>query len=112
MPAQNARRLIQKEFNHVFQQPNLLYNQEYQCGQADILLVPGATSAAPTLTNSCNNNSIEEYIDDVMTLPANLAGLPAITVPFQDPTPIGLQLIGQYGYDKFVLRIAEALIKK
>jgi aspartyl-tRNA(Asn)/glutamyl-tRNA(Gln) amidotransferase subunit A len=108
--------LVQKEFNQVFKQPNLLYSsQTLQNGQADILLVPSATSPAPTLENSNNHGGIEEYINDVMTLPANLAGIPAITVPFQGPNstnPIGLQLLGQYGYDQFVLRIAKALIKK
>jgi aspartyl-tRNA(Asn)/glutamyl-tRNA(Gln) amidotransferase subunit A len=53
-----------------------------------------------------------------MTLPANLAGIPAITIPFKNPLdkeeeqvhgPIGLQLLGQYGYDKFILRIAEIM---
>jgi aspartyl-tRNA(Asn)/glutamyl-tRNA(Gln) amidotransferase subunit A len=48
-----------------------------------------------------------------MTLPANLAGIPAVTVPFKDEQyPIGLQLLGQYGYDKFVLRVADIMSKK
>jgi aspartyl-tRNA(Asn)/glutamyl-tRNA(Gln) amidotransferase subunit A len=78
--------------------------------------VPSATSPAPRLDQS--GKGIEEYIDDVMTLPANLAGIPAITLPFKQPQsskkdefPIGLQLLGQYGYDKFVLRIAEIMTK-
>jgi aspartyl-tRNA(Asn)/glutamyl-tRNA(Gln) amidotransferase subunit A len=112
LPAQKARRLLQEEFNQVFKLPNLLYNQVHNDGQVDILLVPSATSPAPTLAQSNNNGSIEEYIDDVMTLPANLAGIPAITVPFNTTNPIGLQLLGQYGYDKFVLRIAQELMKK
>lgn len=45
-----------------------------------------------------------------MTLPANLAGIPSITVP--STNQIGLQLIGQYGYDRLVLRIAEFMTKK
>ncbi|KAI7904342.1 amidase signature domain-containing protein [Cokeromyces recurvatus] len=111
LPAQKIRRLIQKEFNQVFKQPNLLYTDELnQTSAVDMLLVPSATSPAPKLSKY---NSVE-YIDDVMTLPANLAGLPAITVPFETQLkyPIGLQLIGQYGYDQFVLRIAKELVMK
>ncbi|KAI7895174.1 amidase signature domain-containing protein [Mucor mucedo] len=112
LPAQSARRLIQKEFNGVFKQPNLLYNENTQEGErAHILLVPSATSEAPTLNNK--KSGIDEYINDVMTLPANLAGIPAITVPFRNtPNPIGLQLMGQYGYDQFLLRVADIMTSK
>jgi aspartyl-tRNA(Asn)/glutamyl-tRNA(Gln) amidotransferase subunit A len=121
LPAQSARRLIQKEFDNVFKQPNLLYNDKTKQGlneeRVDVLLVPSATSPAPTL-NKLNDSGggIEEYINDVMTLPANLAGIPAITIPQQnsnkDDYPIGLQLLGQYGYDKFILHVAEMMLKK
>ncbi|GAA5806507.1 hypothetical protein HPULCUR_012042 [Helicostylum pulchrum] len=104
LPAQSARRVIQKEFNQVFKQPNLLYSKS-KTGQAHVLLVPSATSRAPQLNQL--NQGVKAYIDDVMTLPANLAGLPAITVP--STHSIGLQLLGQYGYDNFVLRIAEIM---
>lgn len=104
LPAQSARRVIQKEFNQVFKQPNLLYN-ESETGHAHVLLVPSATSQAPQLNQL--NQGVKAYIDDVMTLPANLAGIPAITVP--STHSIGLQLLGQYGYDNFVLRIAEIM---
>lgn len=119
LPAQSARRLIQEEFDQVFKQPNLLYNNSQEEGKeerAHVLLVPSATSAAPTLSQVKNGTGIQEYINDVMTLPANLAGIPAITIPFKknqtSSAPIGLQLLGQYGYDKFILRIAEIMTTK
>lgn len=56
---------------------------------------------------------MNSYVNDVMSVPASLAGLPAICVPFgkssKEGLPIGLQLISQYGYDRFLLRISEAL---
>ncbi|CEP10873.1 hypothetical protein [Parasitella parasitica] len=113
LPAQKARRLIQSEFNRVFSQTNLLDSHEVNHGDADVLLVPSATSAALNLDDSSKENGgVEEYIDDVMTLPANLAGIPAITVPFkqsENELPIGLQLLGQYGHDTFLLHIAEQM---
>lgn len=116
LPAQKARRLIQSEFNQVFLQPNLLDNDTTKHGEADVLLVPSATSAAPDLDRTSSTESgVDEYIDDVMTLPANLAGIPAITVPFKEKGqdyPIGLQLLGQYGHDKFLLHVAEQMTRR
>ncbi|CEG79096.1 hypothetical protein RMATCC62417_13606 [Rhizopus microsporus] len=104
LPAQKARRLIQQDFNHVFCQPNPLMTHE--CGQAHLMLIPSATGDAPTL----KEQGMNEYINDVMTLPANLAGVPAITVPFiKDDHPIGLQLMSQYGYDQFLLSMAQKI---
>lgn len=104
MPAQKARRLIQQDFNHVFCQPNPL--MAHECGQAHLILIPSATGDAPTL----EEQGMNEYINDVMTLPANLAGVPAITVPFiKGNQPIGLQLMSQYGYDQFLLSIAQRI---
>lgn len=114
LPAQKARRLIQNDFNQVFKHPNLLYSQQVTKDQetVDVLLVPSATSPAPLLNDtSKKQDGVNEYLDDVMTLPANLAGIPAITVPFKDSKyPIGLQLLGQYGYDKFVLHVAKKMM--
>ncbi|KAI8375793.1 amidase signature enzyme [Blakeslea trispora] len=105
LPAQSARSLIQKEFNQVFKHRNQLNHIEAK-GQADVLLVPSATSMAPELHKK---GGVQEYIDDVMTLPANLAGIPAVTVPFEKT--IGLQLLGQYGFDQSVLRVAEIMMR-
>lgn len=92
----------------MFNQANSLYSTTQQ-GSAHVLLIPSATSDAPTLNG--RSELITEYINDVMTLPANLAGVPAITVPFgKDKYPIGLQLVSQYGYDRFLLTVADKLI--
>ncbi|CAO3638387.1 unnamed protein product [Mucor hiemalis] len=118
LPAQSARRMIQNDFDSLFKQANLLYNSPHNesidsVEKVDVLLVPSATSDAPTLNSlDKNGGGIEEYINDVMTLPANLAGIPAITVPFgNNGYPIGLQLLGQYGYDKSLLHIADIMMK-
>lgn len=81
-----------------------------------MLLVPSATSPAPRLDKANEASGVDEYIDDVMTLPANLAGIPAITIPSKqykgnDKYPIGLQLMGQYGSDRLVMKIADMMTK-
>ncbi|OAD75797.1 hypothetical protein PHYBLDRAFT_110164 [Phycomyces blakesleeanus NRRL 1555(-)] len=128
LPAQKARRLIQADFDQVFYQHNALYESSVeQEGQEStkvhVILTPSAISSAPRMTDvlerheSSNDvKAVDAYMNDVMTVPASLAGLPAITVPFGksavDGYPIGLQLMAQYGHDGFLLSIANSLAKK
>ena len=52
------------------------------------------------------------YLNDVFTVPANLAGLPAISVPAglsADGLPLGLQIIGRAFDEETVLRVADVL---
>jgi aspartyl-tRNA(Asn)/glutamyl-tRNA(Gln) amidotransferase subunit A len=52
------------------------------------------------------------YLNDVFTVPANLAGVPAISVPVGlsgDELPLGLQIIGRAFDEETVLRVAEVL---
>ena len=53
---------------------------------------------------------IEEYTTDVLTVPASLAGLPAINVPLEfEGRKTGMQLIAQFGQDEMLLQVAEML---
>ncbi|CAO3591234.1 unnamed protein product [Absidia cylindrospora] len=127
LPAQQARRMIVNDFNKVFLPKNkLIRNDTTTLGddvpqQVHVLLTPSSISTAPTLQDSLPTQSkdshgvVDAYVNDVMTVPASLAGLPAITVPFgrsaTNGYPIGLQLIGQYGYDRFLLDISARIEK-
>ncbi|KAI7868464.1 amidase signature domain-containing protein [Spinellus fusiger] len=117
LPAQKARRRIQEDFDRVFCQPNVLQDTPTKTeGQAHILLTPSAISSAPKMSDYdrqskvAGTKAVDAYVNDVMTVPASLSGLPAITVPFGtsavDGYPIGLQLMAQYGYDQLLLSIA------
>ena len=50
------------------------------------------------------------YLADVLTIPANMAGIPGISVPcgFSDGMPVGLQFLGQAFDEETVLRVAHA----
>ncbi len=80
--AQKIRRLIQNDFHQVF-------------SDVDALLTPSTPSAAFALGDE-DKDPVSMFLNDVFTVPANLAGIPAISVPAglsSDGLPLGLQLI-------------------
>jgi aspartyl-tRNA(Asn)/glutamyl-tRNA(Gln) amidotransferase subunit A len=91
-------------------------------GKVDFILCP--TAPTPPLRLECieNQTPVEAYINDVFTVPASMAGLPAISIPWgrnasaeakaQDLEPgmnVGLQIIGQFGRDHQVIGFAKRL---
>ncbi|KRB85727.1 glutamyl-tRNA amidotransferase [Sphingomonas sp. Root710] len=82
--AQKVRALIARDFEEVFK-------------QVDILLTPTAPSAAFALGEK-SADPLEMYLNDVFTVPASLAGVPAMSVPAgldSKGLPLGLQIIGR-----------------
>lgn len=118
--AQKIRRLVQEDFNNVFAlaQPLLKSTMEVNHGGIDVIVSPTALSFPPKLSALEENASINTYSDDILTVPASLAGLPAISVPIPcagDPDgsgrlkTTGLQIIAQYGDDDMVFKAARIL---
>ncbi|OLY82720.1 Glutamyl-tRNA(Gln) amidotransferase subunit A, mitochondrial [Smittium mucronatum] len=90
----------------------------------DLLLMPTTANTAPFISevsstsksaNKASPNSVKVYVNDVMTVPINLAGIPAASIPVgicsNNHLPIGLQIVGQYGDDQLVLSVSQALEK-
>ncbi len=76
----------------------------------DAVICPTAPSTAPKL-GEIETNQMQMYLSDIFTVPANLAGLPALSVPCgkdKNGLPIGLQIIGQRGFDQKVLNLGFA----
>ncbi|KAJ4408614.1 Trimeric GatFAB AmidoTransferase(AdT) complex subunit [Neurospora sp. IMI 360204] len=134
LKAQKMRRLVRRDFNRVFALPNPLLDKpesfelselpetvglEDKWGptEVDFLLCPTAPTTAPRLEEVLSEEEkdpVSAYMNDVFTVPASLAGLPAISVPMrvedQEGTGMaGLQLIGQYWDDARLLAVAEAV---
>lgn len=124
--AQKIRRLVQKDFDRVFAKPNPLLDTAVDQGEGsdkvDVLLCPTAPTLAPSLSKIKDQDPIHAYMNDVLTVPASLAGLPAINVPVaieasekqkdvevEFKESAGIQIIGQYGDDKLVLDVANTL---
>ena len=98
--AQKVRTLIRKDFDHAFK-------------KADILLTPTCPTTA-FLKGDFTNDPLSMYLSDLLTVPANLAGLPAISIPCGFDTkglPIGLQLIGNVLEESKILNAANIFEK-
>ena len=96
--AQRVRRLIRQDFLDAFQ-------------HVDVLLTPATPAPAPAigaLTGAADPTLM--YKRDVYTVPASLAGLPALSIPcgFSDGLPVGLQLIGPHFAEDRLLALGEA----
>lgn len=95
LQAQKARTLLINEFNALFE-------------QYDMLLLPTAPTPAFGLGEN-SDDPLKMYLADIMTVPASLAGLPALSVPTgvsQAGLPIGAQLIGPMQSDATLLALA------
>ena len=93
--AQKVRTLIRYDFDNAFK-------------KVDILLTPTCPTTA-FLKGDFVNDPLSMYLSDLLTVPANLAGLPAISIPCgfdSKGLPIGLQLIGNVLEENKILNAA------
>ncbi|MCX7285971.1 MAG: Asp-tRNA(Asn)/Glu-tRNA(Gln) amidotransferase subunit GatA [Novosphingobium sp.] len=96
--AQKVRTLIARDFTQAFE-------------QVDVILVPTAPSSAFALGEK-SADPLEMYLNDVFSVPASLAGLPAMSVPAgldRAGLPLGLQVIGKAFDEQGVLNASLAI---
>ena len=96
LKAQKVRTLIRQEFDKAFE-------------QYDALVTP-TSPTVPFKIGEKVDDPLQMYLSDVCTLPINIAGLPAISIPagFADGLPIGMQIIGKPFSEETLLKIAHA----
>jgi len=109
---QRLRQCICDDLVRVFRVPNL-HAVSPARNEADVhvLLHPSAVRTAPHLDEQ---DGLDAYTQDVLTVPASLAGLPALSVPITagaegDAWPLGVSIVGQWGSEKVVLAIGAAI---
>ena len=92
--AQQLRRLIQQDFVAAF-------------ANVDVVLSPTTPTTAFEIGQKADD-PVTMYLSDIYTTAANLAGLPAMSVPagFIDGLPVGMQLIGRYFDEARLLNVA------
>jgi aspartyl-tRNA(Asn)/glutamyl-tRNA(Gln) amidotransferase subunit A len=95
--AQKVRTVIKREHNALFE-------------RFDVLASPTcATTAFPVGAKS--QDPLAMYLTDLLTIPANMAGLPGISIPcgLSDGLPVGLQLIGPQFAENTLFKVGQAL---
>lgn len=142
--------MVRNDFDRVFSITNVLHtensSEEDVAGPGvngvDVLIHPSAIRTAPRLDDVLDTlrqrDTLQDYVQDVLTVPASLSGLPALSVPVQNrskfpasslPTstdkgyqqvaekdkvgdagwPIGVSIVGQWGTDELVLRVGQVI---
>jgi len=96
LKAQKVRTLIRREFDEAFE-------------KYDALVTPTSPTVPFTMGEKLDD-PVQMYLSDVCTLPINIAGLPAISLPagFADGLPIGMQIIAKPFAEETLLRTAHA----
>jgi aspartyl-tRNA(Asn)/glutamyl-tRNA(Gln) amidotransferase subunit A len=96
LKAQKVRTLIRREFDQAFE-------------KYDVLVTP-TSPTVPFKIGEKLDDPLQMYLSDVCTLPINIAGVPAISIPagFGDGLPIGMQLIGKPFGEEAILKVAYA----
>lgn len=99
--AQRVRTLIQRDFDELFE-------------QVDVLISPSAPTTAFPIGERVRN-PLDMYLNDLTTTPANMAGIPAIGIPIgldeEDNLPVGMQIMAPLREDARVYRVASEVEK-
>ncbi|MDC0126574.1 Asp-tRNA(Asn)/Glu-tRNA(Gln) amidotransferase subunit GatA [Candidatus Pelagibacter sp.] len=101
LKAQKVRKLIKNDFDEAYK-------------KVDAILTPSTPSAAFKIGEK-TNDPVSMYLNDIFTVPVNLAGLPAISIPAGvdgKGYPLGLQIIGKAFDEQNILNIAYAMEEK
>ena len=101
LKAQKVRQLIKNDFDKAF-------------GKVDAILTPSTPTSAFKIGDK-KNDPVSMYLNDIFTVPVNLAGLPAISVPAgydKKNLPLGLQLIGKPFDEQTILNLSLAIEKR
>ncbi len=101
LKAQKVRKLIKNDFDSVF-------------NNVDAILTPSTPSSAFKIGDK-TDDPVSMYLNDIFTVPVNLAGLPGISIPggLDDKGyPLGLQIIGRPFEEQNILNIAYAMEEK
>jgi len=101
LKAQKVRKLIKNDFDEAYK-------------KVDAIMTPSTPSSAFKIGEK-TNDPVSMYLNDIFTVPVNLAGLPAISIPGGLDVkgyPLGLQIIGKAFDEQNILNIAYAMEKK
>jgi aspartyl-tRNA(Asn)/glutamyl-tRNA(Gln) amidotransferase subunit A len=94
--AQQVRTLVARDYDQAFE-------------SVDVLVGPTSPTVAFTIGDKVDD-PLAMYLNDIYTVPGNLAGIPGVSIPcgFANGLPIGLQILGKHFNEAGILRVAHA----
>jgi aspartyl-tRNA(Asn)/glutamyl-tRNA(Gln) amidotransferase subunit A len=94
--AQQVRTLVAQDFKRAFE-------------EVDVILDPTSPTVAFKIGEKLDD-PLAMYLTDIYTVPANLAGVPGVSIPcgFSEGLPVGLQILGRHFDEATILRVAHA----
>lgn len=94
--AAKVRTLVKRDFEEAFK-------------KVDVIVGPVSPTTAWNLGEKVDN-PLQQYLQDIYTISANLAGIPGLSVPcgFSEGLPVGLQILGKYMDEEIVLKVGYA----
>ena len=98
--AKRVQKVIKKEFSDAFE-------------KCDVLLCPTTADTAFKLGEKTNDN-VAMYLTDIFTVPVNIAGVPALSIPCgvdKNNLPVGMQIIGKHFTEDILYQVANAYEK-
>lgn len=95
--ATKVRTLLKQEFEEIL-------------ASVDVIVAPTTTSVAPTFEQTGDEELADSYQADILTVPGNLAGVPALNIPvgFSNDLPVGMQIIGKHFDEATLYQVAYA----
>lgn len=109
LQAQRVRQLIRKDLDGTFCLNNVLESSDLKARAGVHAIVhPSAVDIAP-LVSEAKETGVETYTQDLLTVPASLAGLPSISVPAgrAEGMPVGVTISTQWGCEPILWRILQ-----
>jgi len=96
LKAQQVRTLIKRDFDNAFE-------------KYDVIVTPTTPTVAFKIGQK-SNDPLEMKLNDILTIPANMAGIPAVSLPcgFEGGLPVGLQIMAPAFGEEVMLRVAHA----
>lgn len=113
LKAKQLRQQLNDDFSQTFRFPDVRQSHTKSPKDGvDLIITPTSLTTAPTIEEFKSQSPAESYLNDALTVPSSLTGIPSISIPWKTSIgaiPVGIQLIGQFGNDTQVLDAAKIL---